>query len=315
MRARHLWSCWLCVALLVPTAAAQPPAKKVLILGIDGCRPDAIAAAKEAFTLHRLIKEGAVSLQCDVLGNRPTTADTCTGPGWTSALTGVWSDKHGVLDNTFRKHKVAQFPALFHRLKQARPGAVTAAFITWTPFLEHVLPTRDGGRFVLDGDKRGYEEGDRQVTQAAVKFLAEKRDADLVFVYFGAVDITGHGYGFHPQSPRYTKSLEVVDEQISRILTALRKRPTYDREDWLVIVCTDHGGKGRGHSLGQKIPEVRTGFLILHGPSVRREALPARTGNVDVAVTALTHLGVRIDPEWKLDGRAVGLKAGQAPAR
>jgi hypothetical protein len=30
--------------------------------------------------------------------------------------------------------------------------------------------------------------------------------------------------------------------------------------------------------------------------------------NVDVAVTALTHLGVPIQAEWKLDGKAVGLK-------
>jgi hypothetical protein len=31
-----------------------------------------------------------------------------------------------------------------------------------------------------------------------------------------------------------------------------------------------------------------------------------------VAVTALTHLGVPIDPAWDLDGRAVGLRASPA---
>ncbi len=29
---------------------------------------------------------------------------------------------------------------------------------------------------------------------------------------------------------------------------------------------------------------------------------------VDVAVTALTHLGITPDPAWELDGRAVGLR-------
>jgi hypothetical protein len=29
---------------------------------------------------------------------------------------------------------------------------------------------------------------------------------------------------------------------------------------------------------------------------------------VDVAVTALAHLGVAIDPAWGLDGKAVGLR-------
>ncbi|MGB1841464.1 MAG: DUF4983 domain-containing protein [Longimicrobiales bacterium] len=29
---------------------------------------------------------------------------------------------------------------------------------------------------------------------------------------------------------------------------------------------------------------------------------------VDVAVTALTHLGIPVDPSWQLDGRPVGLR-------
>lgn len=29
---------------------------------------------------------------------------------------------------------------------------------------------------------------------------------------------------------------------------------------------------------------------------------------VDVAATALTHLRIELEPQWKLDGKAVGLK-------
>ena len=36
--------------------------------------------------------------------------------------------------------------------------------------------------------------------------------------------------------------------------------------------------------------------------------IPGSTYLVDVPVTALTHLGVRIDPAWQLDGRPVGLR-------
>ncbi len=222
-------------------------------------------------------------------------------------MTGVWADKHGVTDNLFQGHKLETFPSLFRRFKEARPEGSAVALVSWKPFVDFVIPPKDGGLLVRDGDRYGYQDADRAVTAAAEKLLAEG-NPDLLFVYFGEVDLTGHGYGFHPKSPRYTKSLEVVDAQIGRILDAVRKRPHYAREDWLVIICTDHGGQGRGHGGGQKIPEIRTGFLLLHGPAASRDTLPARTGNVDVAVTALTHLGVRIRPEWNLDGRCVGLK-------
>jgi predicted AlkP superfamily pyrophosphatase or phosphodiesterase len=291
----------------LPVQGQAPVAKKVLLIGIDGCRPDAILAAQEAFTLKALIQDGAFSPQTDVLGERPTGAATLTGPGWSSVLTGVWADKHGVKDNLFRDSHFQEYPSFFLRLKQARPKAVTAALVSWKPFGEYVFSGPEGCRLVVDGDKHGYGEGDRQVTQAAEQLLAEQ-NPDALFVYFGEVDSTGHGYGFHPKAPKYTRSIEIVDSQIERILKALRQRPSYAAEDWLILVCTDHGGKGKEHGLGEKEPEIRTGFLILHGPSVLKGKIAGKTFNVDVAVTALTHLGVPIQAQWKLDGRVVGLK-------
>jgi predicted AlkP superfamily pyrophosphatase or phosphodiesterase len=294
----------LCAA---PAQAEEGAAKKVLIIGIDGCRPDAIPAALEAVNLHALIKEGAFSDKTDVLGDRKTGADTATGPGWASALTGVWADRHGVRDNTIRGAKFDKYPTFFRRLKEARPDAVTVELVTWMQFKEHFFGESDGCKLVLDGDKKGYLEGDKAVAEQAVKMLGETK-LDAMFVYFGNVDSAGHGYGFHPKAPRYTKEIETVDGYVGQVLKALRARPTYAKEDWLIIVCTDHGGKQRGHGAGQDEPEVRTGFLILHGPGVKPGAIEGKTFNVDVAATALTHLGVEIKPEWKLDGRAVGLK-------
>jgi predicted AlkP superfamily pyrophosphatase or phosphodiesterase len=299
----------LCAA---PAPAEERPAKKVLFIGIDGCRPDAIPAAVEAVNLKALIKEGAYSDKTDVLGDRKTGADTATGPGWASALTGVWADRHGVTDNAFRTPHFDQYPTFFRRLKESRRDAVTVALVTWLPFKEHYFPASDGCRLVLDGDKKGYLEGDKAVAREAVKVLGEP-NLDAAFVYFGNVDSAGHGYGFHPKSPRYTKEIETVDGYIGDVLKALRARTTYAKEDWLVIVCTDHGGQGRGHGAGEKVPESRTGFLILHGPSVEKGTIEGKTYNVDVAATVLTHLGVAIKPEWKLDGRAVGLKKASVP--
>lgn len=293
------------VALLAPAAECADK-KKVLFVGIDGCRYDAIQYSQSKH-LKELARDGAVSEQCDVLGDRKTGADTSTGPGWSSALTGVWADKHRVFDNTFKDHNLRDYPTFLSRLKGARPNAKVAAFVTWAPFRDHIFGPKEGCEFLIDGDKSGYETGDRIVSWAAARSLANT-DLDAAFVYFGNTDSAGHGYGFHPKSPKYTNAIEAVDAHLGRVLEAVRGRKTFAHEDWLVIVCTDHGGKGRGHGIGEKEPEIRTGFLILHGPSVVKGAIKEKTFNVDVAATALAHLGVPVKNEWRLDGKAVGLK-------
>lgn len=293
------------LALGTAAHAADLPVRKVLLVGIDGCRPDAIATS-QAKHLPALIAAGTYSDECDVLGDRAKNADTASGPGWATILTGVWADRHEVVDNEVKKHKLKDCPNLFARVKTARPKAETAAFVTWVPLHDPILGAADGVRLVLDGDKKGYKEGDKLAADEAVKCLADS-DPVLLFVYFGHIDSTGHGYGFHPKSPKYTNAIEEADGHLGRVLEAVEKRPSRKNEDWLVVVTTDHGGKGRGHFPGVKEPEIRTGFLIVSGAAATKEKLKAKTSTVDVVPTVLTHLGIPLDPEWKLDGKAVGL--------
>src|SRR6185436_18967636 len=89
---------------IAPASVAQDAsAKKVLIIGIDGCRPDALLNA-QAPHLHGLIKNGAFSAKAQ-------TGDmTASGSGWGSLLTGVWREKHGVRGNDFALANFKEFP-------------------------------------------------------------------------------------------------------------------------------------------------------------------------------------------------------------
>ena len=264
--------------------------KKVLILGIDGCRPDALKAAK-APNLHGLIRDGAFSVKAQ-------TGDmTISGPGWSSMLTGVWRDKHGVRDNKFEGSNYKDYPHFFRRLKQVRPEAVTVSIVHWAPINDRIL---------VDADHARKYPRDVQVAAEAVRVLSSM-NPDAVFLHFDEVDGAGHKHGFHPNVPRYMQAIEQVDAHIGSVLKALRARRNYAREDWLILVSTDHGGSGKGH--GKNIPEHRTIFLIVSGPSAARGTIEPAPGVVDVAATALTHLGVMLDRGWRLDGRAVGLRA------
>jgi hypothetical protein len=311
IRRPTMTACALLLALVgaVAPGAAPPvgtPVKKVLVVGIDGCRPDALLYS-QANHLKKLIADGAFSEQCDVLGDRPTLADTASGSGWSTILTGVLADKHGVHGNDFRRNNLAEWPSVFQRVSAARPAAACVALVTWAPFQEHILKRHAGCRLVFDGDKKGYRDGDRRTADEAVRVLREA-DPTLLFVYFGEPDSAGHGYGFHPRSPKYTNAIEEVDSHLGRVLVALEGRKRVAREEWLILVCTDHGGQGRGHGAGRTVPEIRTGFLIVHGHARLRGKLPGRFTNADIVPTVLTHLGIPIDPAWKLDGQAVGSK-------
>lgn len=97
------------------------------------------------------------------------------------------------------------------------------------------------------------------------------------------------------------------------MMQALFARKTYREEDWLVLVTTDHGGLA-SKTHGKDAPQERTVFIIASGPSVIPGELSGRPGVVDVAVTALAHLGIPLDGKWRLDGQVIGL-TGFEPRR
>ncbi|MDX1962053.1 MAG: sialate O-acetylesterase [Pirellulales bacterium] len=290
--------------VVAPSAAAQGQlVKKVLLVGIDGVRGDAIEYS-QAENLKQLIATGAYTDKMDVLGQRKTNADTASGSGWSTIINGIQADKHGIVGNDFRGHKLAAYPSFLARIKSARPAAEVAAFVSWQPMYDHCLAQADFARLVLDGDKNGYRDADRLVAEAAAKYL-ETSDPAAIFVYFGHTDSAGHGYGFHPKSYKYTNAIEEVDLHLAKVLAAVKNRKTAATEDWLIMVCTDHGGQGRGHSGGRDIPEIRNGFCILSGRGVKPGRLRDTHANVDLYPTILRHLEVEIPAKWNLDGQPI----------
>lgn len=279
--------------------------KKVLYLGIDGCRFDSIGAA-DTPNLDRLMKEGCYTGQCLILGDRYRKNDTISGPGWSTILTGVWADKHGVHDNEFKGSNYQEYPHFFARLKEVMPKAYTASVVDWIPIQQYIVSAADIGAVFppIDGD---YVKTDESGSKAAVKILTE-RDPTVLFYYIGQVDETGHKHGFHPTVEEYVAAIETADKHVGEVLDAMRSRKTFADEDWLVVVTSDHGGKGTGHGGGHNDPEILNSFLIVSGPAAENGQLDDTIYLVDAVATVLAHLGVNAKAEWKLDGRPVGLK-------
>jgi predicted AlkP superfamily pyrophosphatase or phosphodiesterase len=282
----------LCLGLLIAAlgAAADDRLPKVLVIGIDGLRSDAFRSAA-APHLHGLAREG--SFVPDAYADRVTRS----GPGWTALLTGAWSAKHGVVDNTFAGYDPEAFPHVFRRLEEARPGCVTASLVNWEP-LAGLAAHADVSRAFGDDDS---------VAVWAERLLSGRGgpDPDALFLHFDAPDFAGHRYGFSRFSPPYMAAIRRTDERAGRVLAALAARPGREREAWLVLVATDHGGTLRHH--GEDIPACRRVPLIVSGDVEVAGGRLAGAGLADVAPTLLSHLGVPVDPRWGLDGRVLPL--------
>ncbi len=153
----------------------------------------------------------------------------------------------------------------------------------------------------VDGYEVGWAEADERVAGLAVELLTTG-DPDVLFVYLGNPDETSHGHGSIGEE--YRAAIELADLHVGRIVEALRSRATRAREDWLILSSTDHGRRADGGHGGDS-PEEMTIFVILAGRAAGgpREADPALI--VDVAVTALQHLGIEPEDGWRLDGVAL----------
>jgi hypothetical protein len=251
------------------------------------------------------MKNGSTSNRCLILSERYRKNDTISGPGWSTIYTGVWADKHGVQNNTFKGSNYQDYPHFFRRVKEALPTARLVSFVTWAPIQKFIVSSADLNEVEEFG--KDYAKSDTAAAARVVRELAE-HDPTIVAYYIGNVDETGHARGFHPSVPAYIAAVEEADKHVGEVLTAIKARPTYAEEEWLVVVTSDHGGQGFNHSAGHNVPEIFNSFLIVSGDAAQHGAFDEQVYLVDGVPTILTFLGIKIDPAWKLDGRAVGLK-------
>ncbi|MBW2508857.1 MAG: alkaline phosphatase family protein [Deltaproteobacteria bacterium] len=288
------------------TGDAGTKSRHAIVIGLDGVRVDALERASTP-RIDELIAEGTVSYDAfagGVLGTE-TQQPTFSGPGWSSILTGVWIDKHGVQLNVFDEANFDEHPHFFAHVREKDPGAYLASFATWAPINESIASSADVDVVFSSTMPTDSASGDMAVTAAVVSYLASGTP-DVVFVQLDEVDHQGHVAGYGPDVPAYVEAIEAVDLQIGEMVDAIRARDTYASEDWLILVTTDHGGTGKGH--GGQSDEERTIFMIVSGGDVSVGAtVSPGPGHTSVPPTVMKHLGLSIDPQWGYAGDPFGL--------
>jgi predicted AlkP superfamily pyrophosphatase or phosphodiesterase len=277
--------------------------KHALVVGIDGLLVEGLEEASTPI-LDALIVEGVVTYDAFAGGElgTPTEQPTFSGPGWSSILTGVWVDKHGVIDNSFEGARYDEYPHFFVRVREQDPDAYLSSFTSWQ--LINLV--------ILEGEDEAFTplvptsaEADAAVTDAVVEHL-EEDSPDVVFVHLDEVDHTGHVAGYSPMAPEYLAAIELIDAQIGQMLDAIQARPTYATEDWLILVTTDHGGVGQGHG-GQTDEEREIPMIVSGGSAPAGRVISPGPGHTAVPPTVMKHLGLSIDPAWGWESEPFGL--------
>jgi predicted AlkP superfamily pyrophosphatase or phosphodiesterase len=279
---RRIFWVWACsIVLLLGAALAQAQQKDaplLVVISIDGLRPDYVTAADahgaKVPNLRRLMKEGTYA--DGVTGVVPTV----TYPSHTTLVTGVWPAKHGILANTtfdplqrnyqgwYWYTEDIRVPTLWDAAAQA--GRTTAsvqwpvtvgAKITWNipefwragtaedAKLLHVLITpglleearKDLGEY--RGGIDASTEGD-EVRGKYAAWILEKKKPGLLTLHLTALDHIEHETGvFSAEDIAVLERLDAVIGQVRAAAEDVAPGRAY------VAVVSDHGFANYDHEL------------------------------------------------------------------
>lgn len=258
---------------LTPTPAYL--ARRVLILSIDGLRPDIISLAPMP-NLINFMQNSAYTLTAQ------TVYPSVTLVAHASMLTGQCPSKHGVDWNDYIPERGFALGTDLFDIAHAA-GFETSMFIGKEKLQQLTVPeSLDQLVFVNDRESVIV---DRLIAEFPQNF-------GVLFVHFPLVDGMGHDYGW--LSWQQLSVAFRADEAFGRLLTELDARGL--RDETLVIVTADHGGHDTMH--GSSLPEDMTIPWIASGPGIQPKVLTTTVHTMDTAATAAFALALDIPVEW-----------------
>lgn len=275
-------------------AHATGRTRAVVIVSVDGLRPDAIDAA-HAPTLARLARAGRTARDAR------TVLPSLTLPSHVSMLTGRPPADHGVIwnDEAVAARGYVRVPTVF---AVARAHGRRAAAFFGKPKFRHLMApgTLDYAQAPADAGWGWWRAG--RTVDDATAYLARTARAgtppDLLFVHLAEPDVVGHRAGW--MSWPYGVAVRWADGAVARIVDAADA--AYGRGAWTLVVTADHGGHGRRHGSADPrdvtIPWIAWGAGVAPGTP-----LPAGVRTTDTAATALWLLGLPVPAGW--EGRPV----------
>lgn len=250
-----------------PTPTPAAAASRVVIVSIDGLRPDAVQQVNPP-NLSALVNKGAHTWRAQ------TITPSNTLPSHASMMTGYPPARHGITwDDYLPANGALKTPTIF---LAARRAGLRTALVAGKEKFNTFRDTGEMDAFV------GGSRADADVADQAIAQLYA--GVHLLLVHLPEVDISGHATTW--MSATYKDRVARADEAVGRIMRALPENTT-------LILTADHGGHSSGHGttdvLDMSIP------WIIAGPRIKETyTLTAAVSTMDTAATAAFILGLTL---------------------
>jgi predicted AlkP superfamily pyrophosphatase or phosphodiesterase len=292
----------LVLALLLTATLASARVKTLVVISIDGLKPEYVTQAEKhdlkVPNLHRFVVDGTYA--DGVVGVVPTV----TYSSHTTLMTGVWPAEHGIVTNTpfdpFRKNQDGWYwyasdikvPTLW---QAASDGGVIVASLNWPVSVDaagvkYLIPEywrartpedrgimeaisrplgwlqeleKQLGPYVDDYEK--VIDADVMRTRFAVTILRDKRPG-LMTIHLVALDHAQHETS--PFSEESNKTLETLDKMVGEIEGAVNKIDP----DAVIAIVSDHGFVRTDYRINLMLPFIDAGLVTVSAGSVSKKA-------------------------------------------
>ena len=228
--------------------------RKVLVISIDGVAgPELSAIAPPNISALQKTGKFTYSMRKDDKALRAASL--------ASIINGVSSAKHLITDSTFVgiKHGdtpedavIPHFPNMFNYLLQRRQDITTGAFTSWQPY----------NRYLRITDYHPLTTSDVATKDSAVHYLKTKNPLGAALVNFHDVDVAGKAGLYQASDAGYKAAIEKVDGYVGELVNAIKARPNYANEDWLIMLVSAAGGEGI---------TAKPGFLLVSNPRLKEK--------------------------------------------
>ncbi|MDQ8736118.1 alkaline phosphatase family protein [Paenibacillus sp. LHD-38] len=258
--------------------------KRVVFIGIDGFGNAVKDPQANAVHIQKLMSEGAGTYEAKAM------LPTISAENWGAMFHGVEPSKHKLTNAIVAATPYPEkndYPSFMKLLKQERPMIEQASFATWSPINKGIIED-SAGAFKVNGGN------DETTTQKTVDYIkTEGLNARNIFVHLDEVDVAGHTHGYY--TPKFYEQAQKADQYVGQIVQALEEAGLM--EDTLIVLTSDHGGKGKGH--GGSSPEEQTIFWAAKGKSIAPGTiLSDEVRNVDTAAVVAHALRLDIPANW-----------------
>jgi hypothetical protein len=249
---------------------------------------------------------------------------TISAVGYNSVLTGTWVNKHNVWGNYGKDIDSPNYhyKTIFRVVKDSDPGKQIGIFSSWldnrTKLAGENLSATDNLKFDYKYDSveldtitypndttsmRMHDIDEAVVTHAAD--VIRQNGPDLSWVYLEFTDDMGHTFG---DGPHYYDAIKNMDRQMSKIWQAVQFRQQNAKEDWLVIITTDHGrDSATGKDHGGQSDRERRGWIVTNAKNLNAHYRSDTISIVDIMPTIATFLGTKLQRDHlrEVDGTSL----------